>query len=85
MTHFMCIQVVASDHRSAVKAEDFKQHYMATPQRLSLKELPCPVQQRNCHAQIPVPDGLTMGEWIDRETSDKAGQFVVLQLLHQER
>jgi hypothetical protein len=47
---------------------------------LAQTSMPC----LHCRTPIPVPDGLTLGAFIDRETAGKEG-FVTLHLIHVER
>jgi hypothetical protein len=77
MQHSMHIQTVTAGTEGAFLPEQLVQLY-GSAARKALTELPCPV----CKVPIHVPDGLTLGEFLMRESAGKAGQYVSLQLKH---
>ncbi len=82
MQHLLRIQ---EDHSGKGKehgvypAQELKAAFPAAA--LAQTSMPC----LHCKALIPVPDGLTLGAFLDRETAGKEGQFVTLHLIHVER
>jgi hypothetical protein len=78
MQHFMHIHPAQAGKEGAFTPEQLVQ-MAPTPQSKALTALPCPV----CQVPIPVPDGLTLGGFLARETAGKSGLLLSFQLKHQ--